>query len=76
MTPKEKAKELVDKYLCIDEIYNVDLFCDECGMTNDVAKYCALIAVDEIIFSHIIDGIIDYQVEIYWDSVKQEIEKL
>ena len=50
MIPQEKAKDLVDKYLCIDETFNVDLFCDECGMSNDAAKYCALIAVNEIMF--------------------------
>jgi hypothetical protein len=49
MTPKEKALQLVEKYLCVDETYNVDLFCDECGISNDAAKYCALIAVDEIL---------------------------
>lgn len=70
MTAKEKAQELVDKYLCIDEIYDVDLFCDECGMTNDVAKYCALIAVDEMLSECRI------QSEWYWKEVKQEIEKL
>jgi hypothetical protein len=77
MTPKNKAKELVDKYLCIDEIYNVDLFCDECGMSNDAAKYCALIAVDEILESHykLLSGV-NTTVYKYWQEVKQEIEKL
>jgi len=85
MTPKEKARELVDKYLCIDEIYNVDLFCDECGMSNDAAKYCALIAVDEIL-NVIPNEYLDvWQGETYmainediayWERIKQEIEKL
>ena len=47
MTAKEKANELVDKLLCIED--NEDLFCDECGMSEEAAKLCALIAVDEIL---------------------------
>ena len=39
MTPKEKAKELVDKYLNIHLMYGME----------DEAKECALICVDEII---------------------------
>jgi hypothetical protein len=76
MTPKNKAKELVDKYLCIDEIYNVDLFCDECGMSNDAAKYCALIAVDELIIEKNKWENGSFYTSKYWDYVKQEIEKL
>jgi hypothetical protein len=67
MTPREKAKELVD--VMRDEI---PCHCDDW----EQAKQCALIAVNEIIFSHMIDGIIDYDIEIYWDSVIEEIEKL
>ena len=67
-SPKEKAKELVDKYLCIEEIYNVDLFCDECGIEY-AAKYCALIAVDLAIEYN------DFHIE-FLQEVKQEIEKL
>jgi hypothetical protein len=76
MTPKDKAKELVDKYLCIDEIYNVDLFCDECGMSNDAAKYCALIAVDELIIEKNKWENGSFYTSKYWDYVKQEIKKL
>jgi hypothetical protein len=68
MTPKEKAIELVGKYLCIDEIYNVDLFCDECGISNDAAKYCALIAVDLILSEFYADD--------FYTQVKHELEKL
>jgi hypothetical protein len=70
MTPKEKAKELVSKYVhlakqssgAIGTIYN--------------AKQCALIAVDEIL-----TALDEHQwqnrsvIEFYF-SVKQEIEKL
>jgi len=80
MTPKEKAKELVDKYLCIEEIYNVDLFCDECGI-NEAAKYCALIAVDEVLNElfemALVTGSSYVHKHIdYYQEVKQEIEKL
>ncbi len=61
MTPKEKAKELVEKMA----IYHWTDVCDYEG-----AKQCALIAVDEIIdlVKHI-----DVDSEDYWEEVKQEI---
>ena len=63
MTPKEKAIELVDKYLDLDfEIYFED------------ATQCALTAVDELIYSHSQDTT-DNQYY-FWENVKQEIEKL
>ena len=63
MTPKEKAKELVDKML---DVYNID----------DIAIDCALIAVDEILDSRpaITDSQIEYQN--YWEEVKTEISNL
>ena len=79
MSAKEKAKELVDKYLDIENYNNLklDLFCDECGMSDDAAKICALICVDEfLIFQenlYITNGSLAYQ---YWQEVKKEIEKL
>ena len=86
MTPKEKAKELVDKFRQqTDGIagYNYD----------NVNKQCALIAVDEIIKSEPrspsdVDwddcgGTHQYYYEAqredadnYWEEVKKEIEKL
>jgi len=66
MTPKEKAIDLVDKYLDLDfEIYLED------------AKHCALIAVDEIIESHffVLSGI-KPSIYNYWQNVKQEINLL
>ena len=69
MTPKEKAKELVDKMWNIDERYGSIGFHE--------AKQCALICVDEIL--DLIDTIYDYDRESlnpYWEEVKQEIEKL
>jgi hypothetical protein len=79
MTPKEKAKELVDKYLDLDNYnnLNLDLFCDECGMSTDAAKQCALIAVDEMLdfrnALYINEGSLAHK---YLLDIKQEIEKL
>jgi len=68
MTPKEKAKELVDKYA---KVY-YDLEYDYC---DDRDKQCALIAVDELIEeAYFTDGYYDRQE--YWQEVKQEIELL
>jgi hypothetical protein len=75
MTPKQKAEYLVDKY------YNVDLL--EFGLRIQ-AKQCALIAVDEILFSGVdyedyyFDKFLGYKISFkeYYQEVKQEIEKL
>ena len=64
ITPKEKAKELVDKMkLCLFSDGDYD------------AKQCALIAVDEIIeiLWHTHKNEIEYR---YFQEVKQEIELL
>jgi hypothetical protein len=77
MTPKEKAKELYDKYLDIDGFgyyRDKDSFMYwSTSVIGKQAKQCALIAVDEIInlVKHI-----DVDSEDYWEEVKQEIEKL
>ena len=66
-TAKEKAEELVLKYLRIDnntkEWFN-----------THIAKQCALIAVDEILQSHyeLLSGVKTSIYE-YWQDVKQEI---
>ena len=66
MTPKEKAFELIDKYSLLVPI-------EFGGMDKNLAKQCALIAVDEIINSrkeHLVQSIKFYE---YWTEVKQEI---
>jgi hypothetical protein len=79
MTPKEKAKELVDKYMNINKLK----LSDYSVIYTPTAKQCALIAVDEIIILlpninetppiyRKSDGFY-FQ---YWQEVKQEIEKL
>ena len=80
MTPQEKAIQLVDSFM-----YNTPRY-----LSKEVAKQCALIAVDEIIKSRQEDGSFDDTLSstsseyytphpmylTYWQQVKQEIEKL
>ena len=67
MTPKEKAEELIRRFYSIGAI--------EC-------KQCALIAVDEILTvvnfyeKQNCRLLIDNMKVLYWQEVKQEIEKL
>lgn len=75
MTPKEKAKELFDKFcLAIQTEGN------EFGYwTNTIqAKQCALIAVDLRLDGDFIFTSIEYGKDSleYWEEVKQEIENL
>ena len=63
MTPKEKAQELFDKYSFYTSGWNYD----------ELAKQCALIAVNEILkqyWSH------DTKRRDWWKEVKKEIEKI
>jgi len=74
MTPKEKAEELVDKFLNAKS----DKMSDYSTIYTPTAKVCSLIAVDKIID---ILTILPYGMEYlshidYWEEVKQEIEKL
>ena len=83
MTPKEKAEELFNKFIIIDDLS------DSTGNSlyfNAHAKQCAIVAVDEIIeatnmyqygisnaLEHIPAKIVKHP---YWQEVKQEIENL
>lgn len=73
MTPKEKAEELVNKYVGL----NSGKISDYSRIEFPTAKQCALIAVDEII-----DAIDWHKYEVpnnelkFWFEVKKEIEKL
>ena len=79
MKPKEKAKELVNKfneYTVVETIHYPNGKIKE-GYTN--AKQCALIAVNEILNAnptiiYKMTGIVKR--DKYWQEVKQEIEKL
>ena len=68
MTPKEKAIELFSNYRYILSIPNAPLG----ELKDDIAKSCAIIAVNELIYDT--QDVIDYHR--YWEEVKQEIEKL
>jgi hypothetical protein len=79
MTPKEKAKELYDKfYMAIPN--------DEMGLNDEASRQCALIAVDEILklenpntYNYLTESKEHLIVQIadnYWQEVKKEIENL
>lgn len=73
MTPKEKAKELIDKYQFVYIQNYTSMF---------EVKECALIAVDEIIEElKFLKDTEDCNEDVfdgchYWQEVKNEIEKL
>ena len=74
MTPKEKADELIEKYLSLYDIFNKPIITDE-----QDAVQCAIIAVDEIIYQ--IDCIDTYLGNLseqigFWQEVKTELENL
>lgn len=79
MTPKEKAKELVEKYRDVSIIFvdSIEGTCDM-RMNNEDTKECALIAVEEVLF------ILPYTCNCediesstwFYESVKQELENL
>jgi hypothetical protein len=88
MTPKEKAKELVDKIYNLQSSIAWDtsnenkekaaIFNDELGADVELywhalAKQSALLAVDEIYNSGLLMMVEDEQ---YWYDVKKEIELL
>ena len=89
MTPKEKAMELLENYKkqVSMSVKDYSLVCKV--LDNDMAKQCALIAVDEIMkaphenqYIELIPSDADDtdwfwdKFGEYWKEVKQEIEKL
>lgn len=70
MTPKEKAKELVEHYAEIIDPIEFGIILERDWKS---AKQCSLIAVDEIIKEHYPQDIKRCN---YWQQIKQEIEKL
>jgi hypothetical protein len=81
MTPKEKAIELVNKYVAL----SIDFFNGD-SINRAWAKQCASLVVDEIINTLKIfpekdttsKSVVNFSVSriMYWVTVKQEIEKL
>jgi len=74
MTPKEKAKELINKFQHPPSAFEHT----ECDCLHiDIAKECALIAVNEVI-----DTLYEYHYDSasgayeFWTEVKEELEKL
>jgi hypothetical protein len=80
MTPKEKAEELIYKFAQTIPASSYEAYENGVKMNFDLlnAKQCALIAVDEILFSNntIFETNIPHECWKYWIEVKQEIEKL
>jgi hypothetical protein len=81
MTPKEKAKELIDKFKEVelyDSMEPTDLDCKIKDITSSsfTAKQCASIAVDEIINDMEIRLGLDKTDYNYWQEVKQETNNL
>ena len=74
MIPKDKAKELFDKYCYAIRTEETD----SGYFTNIIyAKNCALIAVDEIL--NLVQCVNSNEIELdfnYWQEVKKELEKL
>jgi len=78
MTPKEKAKYLFDKFYQYaneefeDKLneYPGQILSERRKIRKESSKQCAFIAVDEIL------NVIDNFEMIYWENVKQELEKL
>jgi hypothetical protein len=85
LTPKEKSKELFDKYYDIDDFgysRGEDSFIYwSTEVLKKQSKQCALIAVDEIMYNNLMDypqhsTIFSPHKNDYWQQVKQEINKL
>lgn len=73
MTPQTKARKLIEKFIS-DGLHQKHM-----GITS--ARQCALITVDEIIANNEkipgnINGLHIDSNTLYWQEVKQEIEKL
>jgi hypothetical protein len=77
LSPKEKASELVEKYLS----FGFRLFDNYIPVPLEAAKQCAIIAVDEIIkelwyVENNFDVASAFRVEDYWNEVKTELENI
>lgn len=83
MTPKEKAKELYNKFYDyansnygaseFEKNWHGNVLAGERKVRKESAKQCALIAVDEILRS---GKDVDEFADSYWQQVKKEIEAL
>ena len=74
MKAKDKANDLVDRFLDVDDGIDYE---NGCGVTFYQAKQCALICVDEMVqvLWHS-ETMYNHEENRYYIEVKQEIEKL
>jgi hypothetical protein len=72
MTKKEQAEELVNKYMNLNKVK----LSDYSVIYTPTAKQCALIAVDYLIKEQTMWQNGQVNPVLYWQEVKQEIEKL
>ena len=72
-TPKEKAEELVNRFAKLPEEGTLMWY-----LSFEIAKKCAIIAVDEILNNFPDEFWPNYTIDntSYWQEVKYEIEKL
>jgi hypothetical protein len=84
MTPKEKAKQLVDRFIEMNQQHSSDTE-EEYGNSYEYHKKCALIVVNEVIDLKILSAgwaesckhlSLNKSQKPYWEEVKQEINKL
>jgi hypothetical protein len=79
MTPKEKAKELVEKFEDFADYHDCDVF-TQIERLKINAKQCAFILVNEIIIElqnfAFNNDIEDYGIENYWEEVNEQISTL
>jgi hypothetical protein len=68
-SPKEKAKELVNKYT--DTLWNLGI-----SINKQSVVQCSIIAVNEILETLPIKKLSDAELHDYWVTVKTELEKL
>lgn len=83
MTEKEKAREILEKYLTIFEVFGMRTMFNK--RSYDKAIKCALIAIDEILDTYLLMVGTDVNGEFYidsvtpkayWEKVKEEIKSM
>ena len=74
--PREKANNLVNRYYyTLPNNGELNSGINSCESRYNEAIQCALIAVDEIIM-HVLPRYQDFTFGIYWEEVKQWIQKI
>lgn len=78
MTPKEKAQHILDQY---SNIRNAAFICFKERVILNIARQCAIIAIDEIIKSNPHSNYEDtypvtHSMTEYWNQVKDELRSM